>query len=123
MALLERVDAPTGPMAAAIRMRIRLDELEHSILPEMLDRFAAGAATGRERRAVVRHLLEGCPSCRRRLGRSLPMEHVQEPEGAYDQAIDRSVERALDLLTLQPEERETPARVPPAPTAPATRRG
>jgi hypothetical protein len=122
MELLETMDVPTGLMVA-VRLRIRLDGLEHTISPEMLDRFAAGAATGRERRAVVRHLLEGCSSCRRRLGRSLPMEHVQEPEGAYDQAIDRSLERAFDLLRLQPKERETPARIPPAPTAPATRRG
>ena len=103
MALLERI--PTGLMNEAVRLRIRLDDLEHTVSPAMLDRFAAGAATKGERRVVVRHLLEGCSSCNRRLGRFLPMAHVQEPESAYDQAFDRGLERALDLLKLQSSRR------------------
>jgi len=98
MALLERMDVPTGLMATAVRMRIRLVDLDHSISAEMLDRFAAGSATRGERRAVVRHLLEGCPSCSRHLGRFWPAENVQEPEEAYDQAFERGLERALAVI-------------------------
>ncbi len=98
MALVETMGGPTGLMATAVRMRLRLDDLEHTISPEMLDRFAAGSATRGERRAVVRHLLKGCPSCSRHLGRFIPIEPVQEPEDAYDQAFDRSVDRALEAL-------------------------
>jgi len=113
MALLERMDVPTGLMATAVRMRLRLDDLDHSISAEMLDRFAAGFATRGERRAVVRHLLEGCPSCSRRLGPHVPMEAAETPEDAYDQAFERGLERALHTL-------QRPA---PLSTARATRKG
>jgi hypothetical protein len=104
MELLEIKAAPSGLMATAVRMRLRLDDLEH-IAPEVLERFAAGSATRGEGRAVGRHLLAGCPSCSRRLGRFIPVEHPQEPEGAYDQAFERSLDRAFDVLKLRPAER------------------
>jgi hypothetical protein len=88
-------------MTETVRLRLRLDDLGHTVSPEMLDRFAARTATRGERRVVARHLLEGCSSCSRRLARFLPMAHVQEPESAYDRAFDRGLERALGLLKLQ----------------------
>jgi hypothetical protein len=98
MALLERMDVPTGLMATAVRMRLRLDDLDHSISAEMLDRFAAGAATRGERRTAVRHLLDGCLSCSRHLGSYLPMEPAKAWEDAYDQALERGLERALAAI-------------------------
>lgn len=108
MALLETI--PTGLMANTVRLRLRLDDLEHGVSPEMLDRFAAGSASRGERRVVLRHLLTGCRSCSRRLGRQIPLEHLQEPEGAYDAAFDQSLERAFDLLTLRQGEQERAER-------------
>lgn len=101
MALLERMVVPTGLMATAVGLRLRLDGLEHTVSPELLDRFAAGSATRGERRAVVLHLLEGCSSCSRHLGRYLSVENVQEPQGSYDQAFDRALERAFEALKLR----------------------
>lgn len=110
MDLLETMNGPTGRTATAYRLRISLDSLDHTVLPEMLDRFAAGSATPEECRTVVRHLLKGCPSCSRRLGRHIPLEHLQEPEDAEDQALERSLDHAFAVLTASP-------------TAPATRMG
>ena len=93
----ETMDAQTVPAAAAVRPRLRLCP-EHPVSLETLDRFAAGMATRDERSAVVRHLLTGCPPCGRRLGRSWPLEDRPEPEGAYDQALDRSFDRVLQTL-------------------------
>jgi len=93
MALLERIS--TGPMIETVRLRICLDELAHNVSPEMLDRFAAGAATRGERRVVIRHLLDGCSSCSRRLGSFLSFEQARESEGAYDRIFDRVLDRAL----------------------------
>lgn len=41
--------------------------MKHSISKEVLGRFALGQATPDERRAVGRHLLQGCPVCARAL--------------------------------------------------------
>jgi hypothetical protein len=96
MELLEILDAPPRG-AKAVRLRLRLDAPEH-MTPELLDRFAAGSATPREGRAVVRHLLARCPSCSRHLGRFVPLERPLEREDAYDQAFDRSLDRVLETL-------------------------
>jgi hypothetical protein len=101
MNVLETMDVPTGQMATALRLRIPLDGLEHTILPEVLDRFAAGSANRAERRAVLRHLLMGCPSCSRRLGHSLALDQPEEPEDLYDEAFERSLDDAFDVLTRQ----------------------
>jgi hypothetical protein len=99
MDLLETMDGPTGQMAAALRLRIPLDGLDHAVPPEMLGRFASGSATKAERRTVIRHLLKGCPSCSRRLARSFALDQPEEPEDLYDEAFERSLDRALDVLT------------------------
>ena len=41
--------------------------MKHPISKEVLGRFALGQATPEERRAVGRHLLQGCPICARAL--------------------------------------------------------
>lgn len=99
MDLLKTMDIPAGQQAAALRLRIPLDGLDHTISPEALDRFADGSANRAERRAVIRHLLLGCPSCCRRLGHSFALDHPQEPEDIYDEAFERSLDHAFDVLT------------------------
>lgn len=95
---LQTIDMLTALPAAASRWRLRLCTEEHPVSTEMLDRFAAGSATRNERAAVVRHLLAGCSSCSRHLGRRWPLEDRQEPEGAYDRALDRSFDRVVQAL-------------------------
>jgi hypothetical protein len=58
---------------------------------EVLDRFVAGTAGGRERRQVVRHLLAGCGPCAALL-RSAVRPAVEE--GAYDGALARMTAQA-----------------------------
>ena len=41
--------------------------MKHSISKAVLGRFALGQATPEERRAIGRHLLQGCPVCARAL--------------------------------------------------------
>jgi len=98
---LETIDAPTALSATTPRRRLRLCGPEHPVSLELLDRFAAGSATRDERSTVVRHLLSGCASCGSRLGRAWPLEAPQQPEGAYDQALDRSFERVLQVLRVR----------------------
>lgn len=60
----------------------------HELPVAAVDRFAAGTASREERRAVLRHLLAGCPHCQRRLGAfwSCP---APVDTGAYDAVLDR----------------------------------
>lgn len=101
MELLETMDAPTPLPVTTARQGLRLCGPEHPVSLELLDRFAAGAATRDERSTVVRHLLTGCSSCGRRLGRTWPLEAPQEPEDAYDRALDRSFERVLQAMRVR----------------------
>lgn len=99
MELLQIEDRPTRA-TTTVRLKIRLEDLFH-IEPELIDRFAAGTATAPESRQVVRHLLEGCPSCSRRLGRLVPLENPLGSEDAYDESFDRSLDRAFEVLQQQ----------------------
>lgn len=61
--------------------------LDHPISRVSLERFAAGGATAQENRAIVCHLLKGCPACSgtlRELDRGKPA-----PVAAYERALDR----------------------------------
>lgn len=91
----------TALSAATPRQGLRLCSLDHPVSMEMLDRFAAGAATRDERSKVARHLLAGCPSCNRHLGQYWPLESLQAPEGAYDQALESSFDRVLRTLQVR----------------------
>ena len=101
MEQMETIEAPTPLLATTARQRLRLCAPEHPVSMELLDRFAAGSATRDERSTVVRHLLTGCSSCGRRLGRAWPLEAPQQPEDAYDQALDRSFERVLQAMRVR----------------------
>lgn len=52
-----------------------------------LKRFAEGAASREENRAVVAHLLKGCPPCSRKLRELMKPDAV--PRGAYETALER----------------------------------
>jgi hypothetical protein len=87
--------------ALTTRPALRLCHPEHPVSFDLLDRFAAGATTRDEKRLVVRHLLTGCASCRRRLGRAWPLESQQLPPDAYDQALDRSFDRLFQEMRVR----------------------
>jgi hypothetical protein len=63
---------------------------------ETLKRFATGKASIEESKAVVAHLLRGCPLCARKL-RAL-MEPASVSSRAYDEALDRFDQGLLDAL-------------------------
>ena len=65
--------------------------MEHPISEASLRSFLAGIASSEETRALVAHLLKGCPSCSEKL-RSISREDV--PGEAYENALDR-LERNL----------------------------
>lgn len=65
--------------------------MEHPISGDSLQRFAAGAATREEGRAIAIHLLKGCVTCAATL-RSL--QRSRAPVDAYDRSLDR-FERGL----------------------------
>jgi hypothetical protein len=71
---------------------------------ETLNCFAAGTGSRDENRAVVAHLLQGCPACARIL-RSL-MEPAKVTQANYEEPLDRfgqgvlqGLESAIDPLT------------------------
>lgn len=98
---LETINTLNTSPATLARTGLRLCSPEHPVSVEQLDRFAAGSATRTERSLVIRHLLTGCASCSRHLGRDWPQEAPQLPEDAYDQAFERSLERVLETLQIQ----------------------
>lgn len=100
MEILETIDTLNTLSAAAARPGLRLCSPEHPVSVEQLGRFAAGSATRAERSTVIRHLLTGCASCNRHLGRAWPLEAPQVPEDAYDQAFERSLDRVLATLQV-----------------------
>ena len=71
--------------------------MKHSISKEVLGRFALGQATLEERRAVGRHLLQGCPICARALrlvlwpGISGPDRGRNEPRKDFGRMKGRDV--------------------------------
>jgi len=89
------------PLQAVPQSSRKMTE-DHSIPTEVLHRFIARTATTEERRAVVRHLLAGCSSCRRYLDGFWPgrkQGNVVPLFGAnYDRAFERA-ERVIPVLT------------------------
>jgi len=69
---------------------------------EELTLFATGEASSQERQRVVRHLLRGCPSCAEALRRHLVPEADLD---ALSAAVDRVIDRSLDLLPQVDERR------------------
>ncbi|HEX9942160.1 MAG TPA: hypothetical protein VGG03_09100 [Thermoanaerobaculia bacterium] len=63
---------------------------------ETLKRFATGKASREESKAVVAHLVKGCPSCARKLRVLLEPDSVSSQ--AYDDALDRFDQGLLDAL-------------------------
>jgi hypothetical protein len=66
--------------------------MEHLITDPELRRFAQGASPPGEKRAILLHLLRGCPSCSERLTTLALPKSI--PVGAYDDVF-RRVERFL----------------------------
>jgi tetratricopeptide (TPR) repeat protein len=84
--------------------------MKDDVLPrEVLDRFASRTATAAERKAVVRHLLDGCGTCRSYLKRWLPIAGLPDVEDAfagspvdeYDEVFDRALLRVVTRLSPQ----------------------
>ena len=67
--------------------------MEHPISEASLERFSKGTASKEESRAIVAHLVKGCPACARRL-RAFAPDPV--PAGAYDAVLDRLAEEGLE---------------------------
>lgn len=65
--------------------------MDHPIPDDTLERFLNGQASREENRAVVAHLLQGCPSCSRALQ---ALAGPPAPDVSYEEALDR-LERAL----------------------------
>lgn len=63
---------------------------------ETLNRFAAGAGSREENRAVVAHLVKGCPLCARKL-RAL-MEPASVPRASYEPALEQFDQSFIDHL-------------------------
>jgi len=64
--------------------------LQNHVSPAVLSRFFAGEAAKEEARAVVAHLITGCPQCMSRSSAMPVMAPQAEPPDAYDLAIDRA---------------------------------
>lgn len=75
--------------------------MNNHISYEMLDRFASRTATAKERKAIVRHLIEGCVRCQGYLQRCWPSlsNIVEIADERYDHAFDRALERALVVVS------------------------
>jgi hypothetical protein len=71
----------------------------HPVTRADLKRFADGSADREEAAAIVRHLLRHCGGCAELLAR-LCQGRVGSSSD-YDQAIDRSMERALAAFAVQ----------------------
>jgi hypothetical protein len=65
---------------------------------ETLKRFASGAATPQENRAVVVHLLKGCADCSVKLRSFLEPESV--PDQTYEGVLDRFDAGLLETLEM-----------------------
>jgi hypothetical protein len=77
---------------------------------DTLKRFAAGTASREENRAVVVHLLKGCPACARIL-RSL-MEPNRVARADYESPLDRFDRSLLQGLESSIDPMETARNVP-----------
>ena len=77
---------------------------------ETLKRFATGTGTREENRAVVIHLLKGCPACARTL-RAL-MEPNPVTRADYEEPLDRFDHGLLQGLESAIEPLETARNIP-----------
>ncbi|HEY0554830.1 MAG TPA: hypothetical protein VGG20_11230 [Thermoanaerobaculia bacterium] len=70
---------------------------------DTLKRFAAGTASREENRAVVVHLLKGCPACARILRALMEPNPVaradyEEPLDRFDQGLLQGLESSIDPM-------------------------
>jgi hypothetical protein len=88
--------------------------MDHPISEDTLRRFLAGKAAREENRAVVAHLLQGCPSCSRAL--QALAGPPPESSDAYEAALDRlekTLAASLDVpvtVEARPAARRPPGR-------------
>ena len=85
-----------------------MNPAEHSLAPEILERFLRGAASREENREVVTHLLRDCPACAEILAK-----RPQAGPGDYDPALDRFF-GALASLGARPARAAAPLPSHPA---------
>jgi hypothetical protein len=70
---------------------------------DTLKRFAAGTGSREENRAVVVHLLKGCPACARILRVLMEPDRIaradyEEPLDRFDQSLLQGLESSIDPL-------------------------
>lgn len=90
MSLVTVLDEPSVEEISSLRLELRSP---HAVSPATIDRFAAGTASFPERRAVTRHLFDGCQDCGRHLRRHWSGDQEPPAKEAYDQVFDRVLQR------------------------------
>jgi hypothetical protein len=81
-------------------MERRVPAMKHPISKEVLDRFVLGQATPEERRAVGRHLLQGCPICAKILQAVIcpgTQNEPRKPLGRMKRRTDETETRSASL--------------------------
>ena len=77
---------------------------------DTLKRFSAGTGAREENRAVVAHLLKGCPACAKTL--RLLMEPDPVTRASYEQPLDRFDQGVLQNLESAVDPLDTLSTVP-----------
>jgi hypothetical protein len=70
---------------------------------DILRRFASGTASREESRAVVKHLVKGCPACARKIRelmepKAVPRTAYEDPLARFDQGLIEGLESSITPL-------------------------
>jgi|SRR6476661_4143495 len=70
---------------------------------DILQRFASGTASREESRAVVKHLVKGCPACARKLRdlmepKAVPGSSYEGPLDHFDQGLIEGLEGSISPI-------------------------
>ena len=93
---------------------------------DILQRFVSGTASREESRAVVKHLVKGCPACARKIRdlmepKAVPGSSYEDPLARFDQGLMEALESSISpMQTLRTVLRGAPD--PPEPEEDALRK-
>ena len=70
---------------------------------DILQRFASGTASRDESRAIVAHLVKGCPACARKIRdlmepKAVPRSAYEEPLARFDQGLIEGLESSISPM-------------------------
>ena len=70
---------------------------------DILRRFVSGTASREESRAVVAHLVKGCPACARKIRdlmepKAVPSSSYEDPLNRFDQGLIEGLESSITPL-------------------------